>query len=158
MLQGSFVPPMEIRRLRDLTRMRASLRQDHARVANRIQKILEDANIKLGSVASDVLGVSGRHMLKSMLAGEQDPHQLAQLARGRLGEKLETLQLALEGSFTDHHRFPWRQLLEGLEFIEGQVGQSSCGNRPPARSGAGQPTFATGRSDADTAESSPSAC
>jgi len=115
---------MEIRRLRDLTRMRASLRQDHARVANRIQKILEDANIKLGSVASDVLGVSGRHMLKSMLAGEQDPHQLAQLARGRLGEKLETLQLALEGSFTDHHRFPWRQLLEGLEFIEGQVGQS----------------------------------
>jgi transposase len=123
LLQGSFVPPLEIRRLRDLTRMRASLRQDHARVANRIQKILEDANIKLGSVASDVLGVSGRLMLKSMLAGEQDPHQLAQLARGRLREKLEALQLALEGKFTDHHRFQLRQLLEGLEFIEGQVGK-----------------------------------
>jgi transposase len=123
LLQSSFVPPLEIRRLRDLTRMRASLRQDHARVANRIQKILEDANIKLGSVASDVLGVSGRLMLKSMLGGKQDPQQLAQLARGRLREKMEALQLALEGNFTDHHRFQLRQLLEGLEFIEGQVGK-----------------------------------
>jgi len=84
LLRASFVPPVEIRRLRDLTRMRAKIRQTLASFANRIQKVLEDANIKLGSVASDVLGVSGRHMLKALLAGEQDPQKLANLAQGHL--------------------------------------------------------------------------
>lgn len=121
LLRGSFVPPVEVRRLRDLTRMRASLQQDHAAYANRIQKVLEDANIKLASVASDALGVSGRHMLKALLAGQQDAQELADMALGRLREKLDALKLALEGHFTDHHRFQIRVLLELLEFAERQV-------------------------------------
>lgn len=92
LLRGSFVPPVEIRHLRDLTRMRSRMRQDLATYANRIQKVLEDANIKLGSVASDILGVSGRHMLKALIAGQRDPEKLAALARGRLREKTESLQ------------------------------------------------------------------
>jgi hypothetical protein len=84
LLRASFVPPVEIRQLRDLTRMRARIRQTLASFANRIQKVLEDANLKLGSVASDVLGVSGRHMLKALMAGEQDPQKLANLAQGHL--------------------------------------------------------------------------
>ena len=87
LLRASFVPPVEIRQLRDLTRMRARIRQTLASFANRIQKVLEDANIKLGSVASDVLGVSGRHMLKALMAGEQDPQKLANLAQGHLRKK-----------------------------------------------------------------------
>jgi transposase len=121
LLRASFVPPLEIRRLRDLTRMRARIRQTLASFANRIQKVLEDANIKLGSVASDVLGVSGRQMLKALVAGQQDPKQLAELAQGRLREKIGALQLALEGHFTDHHRFELKILLEFVEFGETQL-------------------------------------
>lgn len=121
LLQGSFVPPVAIRRLRDLTRMRASLRQDHSAFANRIQKVLEDANIKLGSVASDVFGVSGRKMLKALLAGQQDPERLANLALGKLREKMEDLQGALEGHVTDHHRFQLRRLLELYEYTEAEL-------------------------------------
>ena len=121
LLRGSFVPPFEIRRLRDLTRMRAKIRQNLAAFANRIQKVLEDANIKLGSVASDALGVSGRSMLKALMAGQQDPKQLAELARGRLREKLKDLQLALEGHFTAHHRFQLEISFEFLEFGETQL-------------------------------------
>ena len=84
LLRSSFVPPTPIRQLRDLTRMRASLRQDHTAVANRMQKILEDANIKLAAVASDGLGVSGRAILARLLAGEEDAEKLAELSRGRL--------------------------------------------------------------------------
>jgi transposase len=115
------VPTVEIRQLRDLTRMRARIRQDLATYANRIQKVLEDANIKLGSVASDVLGVSGRHMLKALISGQQDPKQLAALARGRLREKTESLQLALEGHFTEHHRFQLILLFDLLEHGETQM-------------------------------------
>ncbi len=121
LLRGSFVPTVEIRQLRDLTRMRARMRQDLATYANRIQKVLEDANIKLGSVASDVLGVSGRHMLKALISGQQDPKQLAALARGRLREKNESLQLALDGHFTDHHRFQLILLFDLLEHGETQM-------------------------------------
>jgi len=121
LLRASFVPPVEIRRLRDLTRMRAKIRQTLASFANRIQKVLEDANIKLGSVASDVLGVSGRHMLKALLAGEQDPQKLANLAQGHLRKKLEPLQLALEGHFTEHHRLQLKFLLDFVEFGEKQL-------------------------------------
>jgi transposase len=92
LLRGSFVPPPPIRELRDLTRLRTSLRQDHTAVANRMQKILEDANLKLASVASDWLGVSGRAMLAQLLAGEEDVAKLADLARGRLREKIPALQ------------------------------------------------------------------
>lgn len=123
LLRGSFVPPVEIRHLRDLTRMRSRMRQDLATYANRIQKVLEDANIKLGSVASDILGVSGRHMLKALIAGQRDPEQLAALARGRLREKTESLQLALDGHFTDHHRFQLILLFDLLEHGEAQMGK-----------------------------------
>jgi len=119
--RASFVPPVEIRRLRDLTRMRTKIRQTLASFANRIQKVLEDANIKLGSVASDVLGVSGRHMLKALLAGEQDPQKLANLAQGHLRKKLVPLQRALEGHFTEHHRLQLKFLLEFVEFGEKQL-------------------------------------
>jgi transposase len=120
LLQGSFVPPRAIRELRDLTRHRAQLISEHTRMANRIHKLLEDANIKLGAVASEVLGVSGRSMLQAMLRGEQDPKQLADLALGRLRKKLSRLILALEGHFTEHHRFVLRELLCHVDQLEEQ--------------------------------------
>ena len=123
LLKASFVPPQTIRRLRDLTRMRVKIRQMLATFANRIQKVLEDANIKLGSVASDVLGVSGHHMLHAFVEGQQDPEQLAALALGRLREKRTELQLALEGHITDHHRFQLKFLLEFVQFGEKQLSQ-----------------------------------
>jgi transposase len=123
LLKASFVPPPTIRRLRDLTRMRVKMRQMLATFANRIQKVLEDANIKLGSVASDVLGVSGRHILHAVVEGQQDPEQLAGLALGRLREKRAELQLALEGHITDHHRFQLKFLLESVQFGEKQLSQ-----------------------------------
>ena len=123
LLKASFVPPPVIRRLRDLTRMRVKVRQTLASFANRIQKVLEDANIKLGSVASDVLGVSGRHMLHALVEGQQDPKQLAELAQGRLREKMGALELALEGHVTDHHRFQLKYLLEFVQFGERQLSQ-----------------------------------
>src|SRR5260370_12764015 len=103
--------------------MRVKIRQMLATSGNRIQKVLEDANIKLGSVASDVLGVSGRHMLHALVEGQQDPEQLAALAQGRLREKLGDLQLALEGHITDHHRFQLKFLLEFVQFGEKQLSQ-----------------------------------
>jgi hypothetical protein len=105
LLKGSFVPPTPIQDLRDLTRYRAELRQSQNRVANRIQKFLEQANLKLASVASNTLGASGRQMLEAILAGQNDPHQLAQMARGRLRDKIPQLEQALEGRIRDHHRF-----------------------------------------------------
>ena len=121
LLRGSFVPPSPIRQLRDFTRTRASLRQDHTAVANRMQKILEDANIKLASVASDWLGVSGRTILNQMLDGEEDTGKLAHLCRGRLREKIPEMQLALEGRMTEHHRWMLRLQREQLEFLEAQI-------------------------------------
>src|SRR6267378_6683670 len=97
LLRGSFVPGRALRNLRDLTRHRAQLTGEHTRVANRIHKLLEDANIKLGAVASDVLGKSGRAMLAALLRGEEDAEKLAELALGRLREKIPQLRLALEG-------------------------------------------------------------
>ena len=121
LLRGSFVPPTPIRQLRDLTRMRTSLRQDHTAIANRMQKILEDANIKLAAVASDWLGVSGRAILSQLLAGEEDAEKLAELSRGRLRSKLPAMQLALEGRMTEHHRWMLRVLHEQLLFLEVQI-------------------------------------
>ncbi len=106
LLRGSFWPPPPIRELRDLTRLRTSLRQDHTAVAKRRQKILEDANLKLASVASDWLGVSGPRYARPTAGGEEDVATRADLARGRLREKIPALQLALHGRLTDHHR--WR--------------------------------------------------
>jgi transposase len=121
LLRGSFVPPRTVRELRDLTRHRAQLVGEHTRVANRIHKVLEDANLKLGAVASDVLGKSGRAMLQALLRGEQDPQKLAELARGVLRQKLEQLKLALEGHCTEHHRYLLGRLLSHLNYLEHQA-------------------------------------
>lgn len=125
LLRGSLVPPRAVRQLRGLTRHRAQLAGEHTRVANRIHKLLEDANIKLGAVASDVLGQSGRAMLRALLHGERDPEKLAELARGRLRGKIPQLQLALEGNCTEHHRYLLGRLLSHVSYLESQAEQFS---------------------------------
>ena len=125
LLHGSFVPPRPIRELRDLTRQRSQLIAAKAAVANRIQKVLEDANIKLGSVATDVLGASGRALIRALIDGCEDPGQLAELARRRLRQKLPALRLALQGQVRAHHRFLLRMLMEHLEGLERLIGQLS---------------------------------
>jgi transposase len=126
LLKASFVPERPVRDLRDLTRQRVQLVRQKVQVANRIQKTLEDANIKLASVASDVLGASGRDMLRAIIGGEGDPVVLANLARQRLRDKIPQLQEALLGEVTDHHRFLLRMLLEQVEFLEGQIARLSA--------------------------------
>jgi transposase len=121
LLRGSFIPPPHIRELRELTRSRRQLINTHSRAANRVQKVLETANIKLGDVATDVLGGSGRAMLKALIAGERDAAVLADLARGRLRDKRSALEEALVGRFTDHHAFILGSLLAELEFLEDQI-------------------------------------
>jgi transposase len=121
LLKASFVPDRPLRELRDLTRQRAQLIQERSRVANRVQKTLEDANIKLASVASDALGASGRQMIQALIDGNQTPEQMADLARRRLREKIPQLREALSGKVTDHHRFMLRQLMEQMRHLEGQV-------------------------------------
>ena len=118
LLRPSFVPPVPQRALRELTRYRATLIQDRARCANRVQKVLEDTNIKLASVVSDIQGVSARAMLSSLLAGETDPALLADLARGRLREKRAQLLPALEGHVRDHHRFLLTALLAQIDYLD----------------------------------------
>ncbi len=121
LLRSSLVPPRPQRDLRDLTRHRAQLTAEHTRVANRIHKILEDANIKLGAVASDILGKSGRAMLQALLDGERNPTRLAELAQKRLRGKIPQLQQALHGNFTEHHRFMLEHLLKHLRQLEEQM-------------------------------------
>jgi transposase len=121
LLRASFVPPRPQRELRDLTRYRSSLAADRARLVNRIQKTLEDTNIKLASVASDITGKSGRAILQALLEGEQDPQKLAELAQGRMKEKREQLAQALQGTLGDHHRFLLEHQLRQLDFFDQQV-------------------------------------
>jgi transposase len=118
LIAASFVPPEPQRDLRELTRQRVQLVRQKAAVANRIQKVLEDANLKLGSVASDVLGKSGRAMLRALIAGETDPERLAELALGRLRKQLPRLRPALTGRVTEHHRFLLELLLDEVETVE----------------------------------------
>jgi transposase len=103
LLKPSFVPPEQQRILQDLTRIRTSLVEEQNRLVNRIQKTLEDANIKLACVASDVVGISGRQILAALLGGERDPAGLAQLARGRMRSKIADLEVALQGHLKPHH-------------------------------------------------------
>jgi transposase len=121
LLRGSFVPPAAIRELRDLTRYRKRLIQTHTAEVQRVQKTLEDAGIKLDSVAADVVGVSGRAMLAALVRGERDPQVLAELARGRLRNKLPQLRQALRGRFAGHHALLIRLALEHLEQLEGAI-------------------------------------
>jgi transposase len=121
LLRGSFVPPAPIRELRDLTRYRKVLIQDRTREANRLHKLLEDAGIKLASVATDVLGVSGRAMLDALVHGTTDPDVLAELARGKLRAKLPALRQALAGRFRPHHAFLVSQLLAHLDYLDEMI-------------------------------------
>jgi transposase len=118
LLKSSFIPPTAQRELRDLTRHRASLVEDRARVVNRLQKVLEDTNVKLGDVATDILGKSARAMLEAMLAGQTDPAVLADLARGRLKAKRAELEQALVGAFKPHHRFLLAELLTHIDTLD----------------------------------------
>src|SRR5215475_3594564 len=116
LLKGSFIPPRPQRELRDLTRHRVQLVEEKTRTSNRIEKVLEDANIKLGSVASEVMGVSGRAMIEALLEGTKEPAQIADLARRQLRGKIPQLEKALEGHLTEHHRFLlrllWKELMQ----------------------------------------------
>src|SRR5215471_17457796 len=118
LLQGSFIPPREQRELRDLTRHRSQVIGEHSRITNRIQKVLEDANIKLSSVATDITGASGRQMLQAIIAGEDNPEKLADLAKHSLRSKIPQLQQALYGKITDHHRWLLRLLYDQLTSAE----------------------------------------
>ncbi len=118
LLRGSFVPPPVIRELRDLTRYRKRLIQAATSEQQRVEKTLEDAGIKLDVVASDILGVSGRLMLRALAAGERDPQVLAELAKGRLRKKIPQLREALRGRFRDHHGLLIGMSLDHSEYLE----------------------------------------
>jgi transposase len=118
LLRGSLVPPAPIRDLRDLTRYRKRQIEDRAQEVNRLHRVLEDAGLKLATVMSDVMGVSGRAMIGAMLAGDTDPVALADLARGRLRAKLPALQQALAGRFRPHQAFLVTQILAKVDFLE----------------------------------------
>ena len=121
MLRASFVPPKPVRRLRDLTRLRKTLTEDRSRYRQRIEKILEDAQIKVSVVATDLFGVSGRSMIDALVAGERCPQALAELARGRMRVKIPTLVQALTGRFEEHHGFLIGLLLEDHDRLTAQI-------------------------------------
>jgi len=121
LLRGSFIPPEPQRDLRDLTRQRTNLVRDRATVVNRLQKVLEWANIKLAAVVSDVVGVSAREMLAAIVDGQSDVSVLAELARGRMREKRAVLEGALSGRVRDHHRFVLASHLEQIDFLDAQI-------------------------------------
>jgi transposase len=121
LLRASFVPPRPIRQLRDLTRYRNRVVQERARESQRIEKVLEDAGIKLDVVISDCLGVSGRSMLEALIAGERDPQTLAELARGKMRPKVPVLAQALHGRFDDHHASWCREILTRLDDFDATI-------------------------------------
>jgi transposase len=123
LIRPSFVPPPEIRALRDLTRTRVGLVQTRTQAKNRVQKVLEDSNIKLASVVSDVFGKSGRQMLQALLAGERNAQKLASLALGRLRRKLPDLEVALTGQCTEHHGRLIAWSLELMDMLERQIAE-----------------------------------
>jgi transposase len=123
LIRSSFVPPAPIQELRDLTRTRKQLVREAVQHKQRIQKVLEDANVKLDSVVSDLLGASGRRMLRAMIAGEENPAKLAALGNEQLSASRETLAEALHGRVTRHHRFLLKQHLDMVEHLEKTVGE-----------------------------------
>jgi transposase len=136
LLKASFIPAKPQRDLRDLTRYRVKLVQERTRVVNRVQKVLENANIKLASVASDPLGVSGRQMLAALVAGETDATLMADLAKGRMRNKIPELEKALTGIVNDHHRFMLAQQLAHIDFLDEQIAEieAEIGRRVEAMS------------------------
>jgi transposase len=121
LIRPSLVPPREIRELRDLTRHRVKLVHDRNRVHNRIHKVLEDASIKLDTVASDILGTTGRKIIEAIIAGEDRPDWLADKAQGTLRTKRNQLRLVLRGQVREHHRWMLGRLLEELKFLENEI-------------------------------------
>lgn len=121
LLKASFVPPAPQRALRDLVRYRTKLIQERSQEVNRVQKVLEDANLKLASVVSDIMGVSARAMLAALLNGQADPHVLAQLAQGRMRPKIEQLERALTGHLAEHHCILLRLHLEHIDHLNGRI-------------------------------------
>jgi transposase len=126
LLRGSFIPSKPQRQLRELTRYRMTLVQDRARVINRLQAVLEDANIKLASVVTDIRGVSARAMLEALIAGQGDVTALADLARGRLRTKRDQLEEALRGSFTPHHGFLLTEYLSQIDYCDDAIDRVSA--------------------------------
>jgi len=126
LLRGSFIPPRPQRELRELTRYRKALVRESASEVNRLQKVLEDANIKLGSVVADISGVSARGMLRAIIGGEKAPEKLAGLARGRLKERREELEQALSGIVREHHRFLLAEQLAHLDYLEEAIERVSA--------------------------------
>ena len=118
LIRGSFIPSPDQRHLRDLTRYRTHLVEERARLTNRLQAVLEDANVKLAAVVTDVRGVSARAILEALLAGQTDPTLLAELARGRLRTKRDQLARAVVGRFTGHHAFMLTEHLSHLDYLE----------------------------------------
>lgn len=133
LLRASFIPPVAQRELRDLTRYRSTFIQERVTLINRVQKLLEDANIKLAAVASDIMGVSGRAMLAALVAGHTEPHALAELAKGRLRSKRDLLAQALDGRVKPHHRFVLTELLCQIDSLDDTIArfdaqiQAICG-------------------------------
>ncbi len=125
LLQASFVPEKRQRDMRDLTRYRTKLVQERAREVNRVQKLLEGANIKLASVATDVLGVSGRLMLEAMIEGDASEKEMAEMAKGRMRSKIPELEKALTGIVSEHHRFILGEQLAHIDFLDGQIANIS---------------------------------
>lgn len=123
LLRSSFIPPKPHRDLRDLTRHRAQLTGEHTRATNRIAKVLEDANVKLSSVASNIMGKSGRLMIEAIIEGETDPEKLADFAQRKMRGKIPLLKKALRGGISDHHRFMLRTLFEHLKYLEKTIGE-----------------------------------
>jgi transposase len=121
MLRPSFVPPVPIRRLRDLTRYRIALVSDQGREKNRVEKLLEDAQIKLSVIASDIFGVSGRDMMAALIKGERNPQVLAQMARARMRTKIPQLEEAFVGYFTEHHRFLLAKMLSRIDALDADI-------------------------------------
>ena len=126
LLRGSFIPEAPIRALRDLTRCRTALIEERTRTLNRLQKVLADANIKLASVATEVLGVSGRAMLEALIGGETDPERWADLARGTLRKKRAALVEALTGRVRDHHRVLLTTLLAHVDHLDRTIADLSA--------------------------------
>jgi transposase len=123
LLRASFVPPKPIRDLRDLTRHRTVLTQERSRGVQRLHKVLQDAGVKLSSVATDIMGVSGRAMIEALMQGTKDAEVLADLARGRLRAKLPELRKALEGRFRGHHAFLASQILAHIDYLEEAIAE-----------------------------------
>lgn len=123
LLRGSFIPPREIRELRDLTRYKKRLIQDRTREGQRVEKVLEDTGIKMQAVASKTLGVSGRAMLDAIITGERDPEVLADLARGRLRERIDDLVRALQGDIGTHHVDMLRLHLAHIDYLTAAISE-----------------------------------